>query len=457
MKNTNLKKIICAAVAGIMLALTACGEVKESPTENNGNSKTTTTTAETVLTPDEPAPDESTPDDEDVTGGSSKAVVAEPDTKPDDEFYEAYNNYAAELFIKTCDDDLREGKNAMISPESVMMALGMTANGAKGETLTQMEEALGGTPIDKLNTAMQYRMARFNNAEDVSFNVANSVWVRDDAERIKMSEDFCGKARDFYGAESFLAPFDRSTVSDINNWVSEQTKQMIPSIIDQIPDDAMVYLINAIAFEGKWAEGYKDYQIHADDKFTNSKGEEEKVDMLYSEEGYYIAEDGVTGFIKPYMGYEYGFMALLPEEGTDLADFTASLDGEKLRKFTSDAGGDVNVCIPEFTFDYDNELSEELQSMGMVLPFEGGDFSGMADCGDGNLEINRVLHKTHIELDREGTKAAAATAVEMTCEAAIEIEEPKYVYLNRPFAFAIVDLENGSPIFIGGVNTIKNS
>ena len=338
-----------------------------------------------------------------------------------------------------------------------MMALAMTANGAEGETLSQMETALGGTPIDKLNDALRYRMTRFNHSKDVSFNVANSVWVRDSKDDIQIDRDFCDLVKKYYGADSFLAPFDSSTKEDINGWVNNETNGMIPSIIDEISEKAMVYLVNAIAFEGEWATPYTEKQVHDEKIFTNSVGEEEKVTMLFSEEGFYFNEEGTTGFIKCYKGFDYGFMAMLPEEGTDLADYADSLTGEKIRQFWSRAGGDVNVCIPEFTFDYDNELSDELKAMGMELPFsEGADLRKMAEVYHDYFFISRVLHKTHIEVDRKGTKAAAATAVEMYATDAVEVvEEPKFVYLDRPFVFAIVDMENGSPIFIGAVNTVE--
>lgn len=178
--------------------------------------------------------------------------------------------------------------------------------------------------------------------------------------------------------------------------------------------------------------------------------------MLYSQEGSYFSDENTTGFMKDYEGHDYAFMAMLPSEDTDIADYVAGIDGDKLSKLWRSASGDVNVCIPEFTFDYNSELSDELKSMGMELPFtESADFSGMAETSSGALYINRVIHKTHIELDRNGTKAAAATAVVMTDECAMEEEEPKIVYLNRPFVYAIIDKESGTPIFIGAVNTLN--
>lgn len=457
MNNSYIKKALSAALAALVLAMTSCGNITEKkdtpPTKKpDTDSSSATPSDEPVVTSDEysdtPAPLSVAP--------LSSVTLDENDILPDADFYASYRDYAAELFKAVCTDDIKSGKNAMISPESVMMALGMTANGAKGDTLSQMETALGGKGIDAINNAMQYRMNRFMANEDVSFNVANSVWVRDDANRIQMSQDFCDKVKSVYNADSFLAPFDSTTLDDINSWVNKNTNNMIPNILDDIPDEAVAYLINAIAFEGAWADNYEVYQISEDDKFTNYKGEEEKAVMLYSQEGSYFSDENTTGFMKDYEGHDYAFMAMLPSEDTDIADYVAGIDGDKLSKLWRSASGDVNVCIPEFTFDYNNELSDELKSMGMELPFtESADFSGMAETSSGALYINRVIHKTHIELDRNGTKAAAATAVEMTDECAMEEEEPKIVYLNRPFVYAIIDKESGTPIFIGAVNTLN--
>lgn len=460
MKKKNFKKAVCAAMAGLMIALTACGNVGDKPKPPGGGfgGKVTNSTNS-----QDPAPDpESVPDPEPVSLSAvplSNETLAAPDGEPDSAFWGGYRDYAAALFANACTEDLKNGKNAMISPESVIMALGMTANGACGETLSQMEAAMGGAGIDQLNNSLNYLADRAANSDKVKFNIANSVWVRDDKGRIQMKQDFCDKLRRLYGADSFLAPFDSTTLADINSWVNNETNGMIPAILDNIPSTAVAYLINAVAFEGVWQEEYKDHQVHENDIFTNAAGEEEQVTLLYSTEDIYLSDDNTSGFLKYYKGYDYAFMALLPDEGIDIADYVSSLDGEKLSNLwnTRRGGCMVFASIPEFTADYDMELKDALMAMGMKLPFtESADFSDMAATGSGALYIDRVLHKTHIEVDRTGTKAAAATAIQMTDEADVEIVEDFYtVYLDRPFVYAIVDTESGIPLFIGAVNTVK--
>ncbi len=450
MKNNTLKKTVCAALAGLILTMTACGSVNEKTDTDSKQPAAANTDSETTHEADIPAPERT---------NSAKPLSAEKlaksDSAPDAAFYDSYSDYAAELFRQSCTEDIRNGKNVMVSPESVMMALGMTANGANGETLSQMQKALGDISIDDINTAMQYRLNKYAQDHDISFNAANSVWVRDDENGITLRQDFYDKVKSAYNADTFALPFDDAALNAINGWVKENTKDMIPGILDKMDDQAKAYIINAMAFEGEWEEVYEDHQINEDDVFTNSRGEEETVSMMYSKENGYFEDEDTTGFIKYYKGGDYAFMAMLPAEGTGLVDYVSGIDGKKLSKLWSSASGEVNVSIPNFSFDYENELSDELSAMGMPAAFsDAADFSGMSDTDQ--LYISDVIHKTHIDVDRSGTKAAAVTAVEMKCAGVMgNDEDRKEVYLDRPFAYAIIDTESGTPIFIGAVNTVK--
>jgi serpin B len=345
--------------------------------------------------------------------------------------------------------------NVLISPTSVLFALGMTANGAEGDTLSEMQNVMwNNMNQESFNQDMEILNMNMTGSEDVSFNIANSIWVRDEADRISLKEDFATVNKEYYNSETVKAPFDDSTVEEINNWVNNQTNGMIPTLLNEIPETAVMYLINAMAFEGTWADEYQDYQIDEAGIFTNAAGTSETVTMLNSQESCYLQDDSVTGFLKYYEGAEYAFMALLPNEDVDLAEYVAGMTGDSYTQlYNNRIYNDVNVKIPEFSNDYDTELSGALQQMGIKLAFdEAADFSRMADYKD-SLYISRVLHKTHIELDRTGTKAAAVTAIETNDEAVCEPEEPKQVYLDRPFIYAIVDTQTGAPIFIGVQNS----
>lgn len=377
----------------------------------------------------------------------------------DDTFRTAAASFSIELFRQSAVPEVSAGKNVLISPESVLSALAMTANGAKDTTRMEMENVIcGGMDIQDFNSYMYTYNNKLTATEDVTFHLANSIWIKDDPAEIQVKNDFLQTDKDYYNADAFLADFDESTVTDINNWVNANTNGMINQLLDIIPDDVVMYLINALAFEGAWETPYEEAQINENDTFTNHLGAEETVTMMISTESQYISGEDVTGFVKNYEGGDYAFLALLPEEGMTVEEYLASMDGASfLSLYDNRTYQDVLVKIPEFTYDYDTELSDSLIAMGMENAFERtADFSNMADTSTGALYINRVLHKTYIQVDRVGTKAAAVTAVEMTNECAmIDPQEPPAVYLDRPFIYAIIDTETGLPVFIGTVSTIN--
>ena len=245
-------------------------------------------------------------------------------------------------------------------------------------------------------------------------------------------------------------------MQDINGWVKNHTNNMIDKLIDEISDDAVAYLINAIAFEGKWKLQYQDDDIMENQDFTNAAGVKEKATMLVGSEREYICDDKAKGFIKDYEGNRYAFMAILPNKGVSVSDYLQQLDGEKLLSLYQNRKYNyrVNTKMPEFSYDYSSCLRETLEKMGIRKAFMGeADFSNMAVTDTGDLHIDEVLHKTHIELDRNGTKAAAVTAVIMEAAAAVTEKEVN-VSLTRPFLYAIIDTETGIPVFMGAVNTV---
>lgn len=364
---------------------------------------------------------------------------------------EAVCDFAVRLFRESFD-----GENAaMISPLSVLAALAMTANGARGETLAQMEAALG-MKIEQLNAWFAAYEAALPEAEKYKLSLANSIWFTDD-ESFTVMPGFLQTNADYYGAGIYRAPFDDGTCRDINSWVKEHTDGMIKKILDKIPDEAVMYLVNALAFDAEWQTIYKENQVRPG-TFTALDGSERKTDMMYSTESRYLSDDDAEGFIKYYADGKYAFAALLPEEGTDIAEYAASLTGEGLyRMLTNPDKITVEAAIPRFEMEYDIEMRAVLEAMGMVDAFDGdlADFSGLGSSTQGNLCISRVLHKTYLAVDEKGTKAGAATVVEVVCETAAEVVgDVKRVYLDRPFLCMLVDCETMLPFFIGAVTDI---
>lgn len=461
----TLKKFrIIAAVCALAMIAAGCGEIDES-TAAAPESKTesiTDSTAESIAENDESETFSQAEQTESAPENtkeplSSSSEQTEGETDVDKGFIDGTADFSAELFRKTAAEDISNGKNAFMSPESVLFAIGMTANGAQGDTLTEMQSVMGTQDIESLNKNLSALKRRSDKSEFIDFSIANSLWVKDN-KTITLNESFADTVKESFGAEVFYEPFDNATKDSINGWVNENTNEMIPSILDEISKDEVAYLINAIAFEAQWAEQYDDSQTE-EETFTSADGEKQTCTMLSGMESQYLHDDKAEGFLKYYEGYDYAFMAMLPNEGVSLSDYLDTMTGETLNAFyNSKEDGDVYTKTPEFSYDYDAELSESLKKMGMPLAFTpAADFSAMAETDTDVLYISRVLHKAHIELDRNGTKAAAATLVAMNKASAMAPVEKKeyYVYLDRPFLFAIVDCENGLPVFMGAVNTLE--
>ena len=354
-------------------------------------------------------------------------------------------DFAIRLFQASNEKD----KNTLISPLSVLCALAMTANGAEEETLAQMEEVLGMT-TEELNLYLYSYMKNLPQGDKYKLSLANSIWFTED-ERFTVNQDFLQTNADYYGADIYKAPFDKQTLKDINNWVKQNTDGMIPEILDQIPPEAIMYLVNALAFEAEWSEIYEKHQVK-DGEFTKEDGTKQDVKFMYCSEGTYFEDEKATGFMKRYVGGKYAFVALLPDEGVTVSEYIASLDGESLNALLANPQyATVHTSIPKFETEYKVEMSEILKSMGMTEAFDmyNADFEGFGTSTDGNIYISRVLHKTFISVGEKGTKAGAATIVEMKDGAAAEPTEPKEVYLDRPFVYMLVDCENNIPFFIG--------
>lgn len=346
----------------------------------------------------------------------------------------------------------KEGKaNHLISPLSAMICLSMLANGAEGETLAQMEAVLG-MPIEELNKNLYAYTCDLYVGEDCKVSLADSIWYRD-GDSFTVREEFLQTCADWYEAQQYAAPFDETTRKDINKWVDHYTDGMIDSILeDPIPAEAVMYVVNALVFDAKWEEEYEKKDILTD-TFTSLGGTESSVTMLRSEESRYLTVEGGFGVAKPYKGTGYCFVGLLPEEGTDIYEFAASLDGgDWTAMWKEQVRTTVYTRIPEFTYASDMNLTDSLKEMGMTHLFSSdtADLSGLGTSAMGNLYCDGVYQKTFIQVDRNGTKAAAVTWAVNKAESAAPME-PKYVYLDRPFVYAIVDTKTGLPLFVGVV------
>ncbi|MBQ7636152.1 MAG: serpin family protein [Lachnospiraceae bacterium] len=369
------------------------------------------------------------------------------------EFLTAQNDFAINL-LKT---QYKSGENTMVSPVSAMLALAMTANGAKGQTLKEMENVLGsGIVIDDLDRYLRAYTDSLETDEKYKMHIANSIWFSDNADMIRVKEDFLKTNGKYFNAEIYKAPFDETTLKDVNNWVNTHTEEMIPSILEKVEKSDVMYLINAIAFDAEWREIYDEEHIY-DGEFINAAGRAETVKMLASEERVFLKDKNAKGFMKPYAG-GYAFVALLPDEGVSIDEYVASLDKEKLTElFGNKIYKKVRTRMPSFETECSFNLNEGLIEMGMPTAFDciRADFGNMAeDDGNGNICIDRVIQKTYIKVDERGTKAGAATLVAMVKNSAA-LEDFEEVFLDRPFVYMIVDTANDLPLFLGVECSVK--
>ncbi len=378
---------------------------------------------------------------DDLTKGIKAESSDTIDTYNEEDNREAFN-FSMDLFKSNllCD-------NTLISPISVFSALGMTANGARENTLAQMEEVFG-LSREKINKLLELYKRNLPDEDKLKVNMANSIWFKED-ESFNVNENFLQTNANYYDAAIYEAPFDDTTLKSINDWVSDETDGMIENILEEIPDDVVMYLINALSFVAEWDSIYNENDI-VEGAFAADDGTTQTADMMYSEENKYIEDGEAKGFIKNYAGGKYAFVAMLPPEDLHLSAYVSGLSSDKLRLMIKNAKDEsVNVMMPKFTTEYEVEMSDILVMMGMEDAFDK-DKADLRDLGTagGNLYISRVIHKTKIDVDEKGTKAGAATMVEIREESA-QIDGGNTVYLDRPFLYLIVDTESYLPLFIG--------
>lgn len=330
-------------------------------------------------------------------------------------------------------------KNTLLSPYSVYLTLAMTANGARGETLAQIE-ALLGLSVEELNPYALY----LENSSGGELATANSVWFRND---LSIEESFLQVLKDYYDAQAYSLPFDSSALDTMNAWIREKTEDRISEILDQMDPNAQMYLINALTFDGSWDKIYTTNDLF-EGTFHSSTGDQ-TVTMMTSTEGRYLCDDTATGFLKDYAGGRYSFMALLPNEGVSLEDYLSALTGDALLSMIQNAESTTVIAtMPKTQLETAVELRDTLTAMGMVDAFtQNADLSGIN--GQQDLFISRILHKTYLQVDEAGTQAGAVTVEEVVCKG-IALQQ-KSVFLDRPYLMGIYDNTNGCLLFLGAV------
>ncbi|MGV8096797.1 MAG: serpin family protein [Mangrovibacterium sp.] len=364
------------------------------------------------------------------------------------------NTFAFDLLKTTVNTASKP--NVFISPLSVSMALSMTLNGAKGETADEMFHALrvSGYTMEQVNDYNQtLRKALLEVDPSTELGIANSIWNR---LGISFKDAFIKTNQTFYEAEVREMDFSNpATLNAINNWCSEATNGKIPKVLDEIPAEAVSYLINAIYFKGIWQIKFEEKQT-VNDQFTTESGSRQTVKMMRQTEKFQYASTENGGYLQlPYGNGAFNMVILLPHDGKSVTDLLEEVNAEKWNSL-SYRTCEVSLKLPKFKLACDYQMQKEiLPAMGMHRAFsELADFSGMTT--DVKVFISKVIHKTFIEVNEKGTEAAAVTVVGMELTSVGAQPEKIDFFVDKPFLFLIKENSTGVILFAGKIGEIES-
>ena len=478
--ETEMKKFMILFTVLALFFLVSCGgNSKDGDKTDTGDtssdisdtqSDTGDTTADPTDTGDtasEPTDDPTNPTDQDEPGENNwEAKYKKADGYAENvskDVVKANNGLGMKIFSRLAAGEA--GKNMMISPLSISIAMAMTANGASGDNIAEMKEVLGFGDME-----FEYINAQFADLvkslveadKDLALEIANSVWM-DDVFAPDVKQDFIDVLTEFYDAAFFTEDFqDEATVGKINSWVSEKTHGKIEKIIEQIGPNAVMYLINAIYFKAAWTTSF-DKDSTYEGTFMLSDGTEGKADYMgfaydqeepefYSYSSDWSDENGYSVVRLPYGRGVFAFYGIVPgySNNKNIDKFIEEIAENGLDSYISQLEKHkFPVQLPKFKFAYEKSLVKVFQSLGMEKAFVDGALMNIA--GEPHAPfISDIYHKTFIEVNEEGTEAAAVTVVEVG-----ENAMPAGFFATRPFVFVIRDDRTGSLLFVGKVENPK--
>ncbi|WP_448268362.1 serpin family protein [Nostoc sp. DSM 114159] len=373
--------------------------------------------------------------------------TANTDTK----IVESSNKFGFKLFSEVLKNDRGE-KNIFISPSSVAIALAMTYNGASGSTQQAMAKTLElqGMNLPEINSSYAAVLKQLldNSDTKVQLKIANSLWAN---QNVSFAPDFLKRTQDFYQAKISNLNFqDAAASSIINNWVKENTNGKITKIVEKIEPNQVLFLINAIYFKGNWSNQF-DKKETASYPFYITSGRQKQHPMM-SQEGdykYYESEKSQAVSLPYGKDGKISFYIFLPKKNSNLKAFYQDLNVENWEKWMTQFNNQKGfIRLPRFKTDYEITLNDALKTLGMGEAFSNkANFSGMGK----NFAISQVKHKTFVEVNEEGTEAAAATSVGIVATSARQEPEPFRMIVDRPFFCAIRDNQTGNILFMGSI------
>ena len=364
------------------------------------------------------------------------------------------NAFGFDMF-RTINKSENSDKNVFISPLSISLALAMTYNGANGDTKTEMQNTLRFPDLsaDEINGYFQKLSNILLDLDPtVKLGIANSIWYRQD---FTVLPEFVTVNQTYYNAEVQALDFnDPASVTTINHWVATKTNDKITKVINDIPGNLVMFLINAIYFKGQWMYEFKK-EATADGPFYATPEIQSTVPFMNQEGTFnYYSNDSLQLVEMPYGQGNFSMIVLLPKNGHSVSSLAGGLTPETWSDLTDQMEkSNVAISMPRFKFEYEKILNEDLTTLGM-----GRAFSDMADFskinGVGGLCISFVKHNSFVEVNEEGTEAAAVTVVGIIATSAGP--GPSFIpfVADHPFVFAIRETTTNTILFMGKVSTL---
>ena len=346
--------------------------------------------------------------------------------------------------------------NLFLSPLSASMALGMTLNGAAGTTLDSMRVALrlGDAPLADIDAGYRSLIDLLRGLDNTSrFEIANSIWAR---AGVPFYPSFLDAGRTSFDAEvralDFAAP---TALPTINDWVKQKTEGKIPAILDAIASDEVMFLINAIYFKGSWRTAFDPAKTRAA-PFHAADGTQSVPTMVLEPSRLRYGGNPDAEVVELLYGNgAFAMTIVLPRPGRTLGSLTAGLDTARWNGWTGAVHEvEIGLTLPKFRLDYRRLLNDDLSTLGMRVAFDktAADFTRMADVAPDRLFITKVIQKTFVDVNEEGTEAAGATSVGIGITSL-----PMTVTVNRPFLFAIRERLSGTVLFLGQIARIPGA
>lgn len=360
------------------------------------------------------------------------------------------NSFGLNIF-KHVYSNAEEGKNIFVSPLSMSFALSMLYNGSATITKDELQQGLGyvGLTDEQVNISNRDLIKALINADPkVKMEIANSIWYRN---TFQAKQSFLATNKDFLNAEVRSANFDNATKNAINSWVSDATHDKITSIIDEIPNDAIMYLINAIYFKGIWKYTFDSKNNQMLD-FTMLSGSKKRCEFMVQEGTFETLKNELfTAVNMPYGDGNFSMMVFVPNADKTNKDIIEALNQQNWATWNNSLKrvDKLKIYFPKFKFSYKNTLNDELYALGMKSMFtDDADLTGINETED--IYVSEVKHKTFVEVNEEGTEAAAVTSVEIKLTSAIT--EPLEIKADKPFIFVIKEKQSNALLFMGILN-----